>query len=479
MAMTLNDAVGIVNESLISLGYEFQISTESDETIEAGLKAIGAYAPTQRNAIMEQMNLILQQRNYGVMFNAEKNKFRSFLVDMTDEGFGIEDVFHELIEGTDPLWDDKSDEANTAIVKDLVSYDSNKIHKFFHTKPFERIFKSTIDRRNYDKVFTKRGVTRYIDTKLANMQWSAEVYLMNVAVNLAKDMISNNHILFHTGHNVNNKQGLVNLVEDVKTCSAGFLTPSAEYNIGYPEYDESTGTVTFKPVVNMTNSEDDIFVITTPEIMQRIRVQDLANTFNMSEREFEGRIIYAPAGTQLGTISDEQVYMIVIDRRTLLLGLRMWSATSKFIENVHRFNNWLAVEGVQGYNTVFNAVAFTGEEYGNFTDGSGDTPVTVENKPSYIYLGGDYGDTAPTFYSDGTELVMSTDTVPLEDGSNGNLVKADKLPVNTFRIVSTTSNSTVTVLVNGRSFAIGEGGTGADADITLPIFGGENIKITY
>lgn len=360
MATTLLEAAGIVNESLRTLGYEYQIDTTSNESITEGLEEIGAFPKSQRNAIMEQMNLVVQMRNYGVMFDAAKNKFRAFLVDATYEGFGIEDIFHEITDGNAPLWDDTTN--GEEILKDLVSYDENKIHKIFHTESESRQFKATVDRRNYDKVFTARGVTNYIDTKLANLAWSAEVYLMQRVIAVVMDMIAAGKIKYQSGFNPNTVDGVNNIVEKMKSTVDGFKTPSNQYNYG-----ALLKNGTYSPVVNITNSDDDVFIVTTPEYFNRIKVQGYSNAFNLSQYELEGRVIFAPAGTDFGTINDEKVLFVVLDRRAVVLAIKHWAGTSFYIPNVERTNHWLNVELLKGYNTFFNAVAFTGEELGNFT----------------------------------------------------------------------------------------------------------------
>lgn len=360
MATTLREGVDIVNESLRSLGYEYQIDTTSNDTMTQGLEAIGAYAPSQRNLIMEQMNLILQQRNFGVMFDASKNKFREFLVDMSTEGFGIEDIFHELLEGRLPLWDNQA--TDEEIYKNLVSADEAKIHKFFHTSRMQRSFEAVIDDRNYEKVFTRYGVTRYIDTKLANLSWSAEKWLMDRAIEVITTMISDGKIVFRGGHNPNTKIGVDNIVEDIKATMAGFLTPNALYNYGV--YDEEEQR--YRSVINMTDRDSDIFLAVTPEFLARIKVHGYSNAFNLSQYELEGRLLYLPAGTDLGTHNGERVLACAVDRRAILLGIRHWNGTSFFIPNVERVKHWLNIDGMQGYNTVFNAVAFTGESVDDF-----------------------------------------------------------------------------------------------------------------
>lgn len=388
MATTLLEGAQLINKAMSDLGItDYQIDTTSNETITEGLKTIGAYPPSMRNTIMEQMNLIIQQRNFGVMFNAEKNDFRNFLVDMTPNGFGIEDIYHELIEATDPLWDDKSEEANERILQDLVSYDENKIAKAFHTHSFASKFKTTIDERNYDKVFTAYGVTRYVDTKLANLQWSAEVYLMQVAIDLIREMVENQKLVFRGGHNPNTRQGLANLVEDVKATINGFMLPTTLYNVGIPEYNDSGEFIGYRKTKSMTNSENDVFIITTPEMMERAKVQGYANAFNLSQYELRGRVLYAPAGTDLGEFNGEKVLFIALDRRAIVLGIKRWIGTSFFIPNANRVNHWLLNEGIKGYNTFFNAVAFTGESVDDFFTEGQKTIVTVRDGG---VLGNDY-----------------------------------------------------------------------------------------
>ena len=360
MALTAVQCAQIINQSLSDLGYDYQIETTNDTTIKEGLEKVGSFAPSQRNAIMEQINLVVQNRNYGVMFDSSKNKFRDFLVDMTENGFGIEDIFHELIDARAPLWDGNA--TSEEIVKDLVSYDDNKIYKEFHTEPFSAQFKCTIDKRNYDKVFSMQGISRYIDTKLGNLSWSAEYYLMQVVVGIVQKMIADGNIVESTGHDINTKEGVDNIVEDIKTSISGFKTPTNLYNKGAKVYNPLTHNVEFKKVINMTNSDSDIFLVTTPENFNRIKVQGYSNAFNLSQYEIEGRVLFVPAGTSLGTNSSgEKALFALVDRRAIIVGIKTWFGSSFYVSNTGVTNQWLTLEGVKGYNTFFNAIAFFGD----------------------------------------------------------------------------------------------------------------------
>lgn len=362
MATTLKEGAEIINTALKNSGYDYQIDTTSDITITQGLEAIGNYSPEQRSAIMSQMNLIVQTRNFGVLFTAKDNPFREFVIDMTNEGFGIEDIFHELIEGAEPLWDGNG--TPQEIAEDLVSDDTNKIHQRFHTKPITKSFETVIDMRNYKKVFLEKSITSYVDVKLSNLSNSAEFWLMNEGVNACKEMISKKDIIFKKGLNVNTADGLNNAVESIKRIISGFKTPCKLYNKGY--YDTTTSQ--YVPVVNCTRREEDIYIITTPEFFARIKTQGYSNAFNLSQYEIGGRVLFVPDGTDLGDVDGEKAYMVIIDRKSLVIGIRNWVGTTNYIPNVLKTKHWLLVEGLRGYNTFTNAICLTGAAITDFAN---------------------------------------------------------------------------------------------------------------
>ena len=357
MAVSINEAIGYLNDTLEELnfeGYTIPTPTGSNDTeVKEALQKIAAASPYVRNQIMKQMNLIVQARNYGVMFDSSKNPMREFLVGL-EEGFGIEDIFHEVIDGIDPLWDGNG--TTDDIVNDLYSYDTNKIDKCFHVRSEAKEFKTSIDRRNYEKVFLPNKITRYVDTKLANLSWSAEVWLQNAIAQEAKKMVDDRDLVIKGGFDVSNEEGVTNVVEEARTIISGFQRPSKLYNKGALQTNGS-----YTPVVNMTN-KDDIFIVTTPEYFERLKVRGYANAFNLSQYEIEGRILYLPNGTNLGSGTNiaEKVMMIILDRRAILAGIKTWAGTSNFIENTLVMNHFLLVEMLIGHNTFFNAVAIAG-----------------------------------------------------------------------------------------------------------------------
>lgn len=365
MATTLLEGAKILNESLRAIGYNFQIDTTDNTTITADIERIGITDPEQVNAVLKQMNLIVTHRNFGAIFNSEKNKLRAFMVEHSEQGFGIEDLFHELIDGYSPLWD----KAGTAeeIAENLFSYDNNKIHKTFHVHGISHQVDTTIDLRNYDKLFTARGVTNFIDVKLANLSWSMEAWLMDRIIEIIQTMISDERVIFSQNNDINTIQGVRNTVENIKTTVEGFSTLNSLYNYG--AWDETINS--FRSLRNISDPED-VFIVTTPANMQRLKVQGYANAYNLSEFELKGKIIYLPAGTVLGEYDDEEVLYLIMDRRTIVTAIRFWRGSAQYIPNVFQSHNFLTSEILAGYNTFFNCVAVCGPEIEPISDDSGD-----------------------------------------------------------------------------------------------------------
>ena len=136
--------------------------------------------------------------------------------------------------------------------------------------------------------------------------------------------------------------------------------------------------------------------------------------------------MYAPAGTDLGTIGGEKVLFVALDRRAILAGLRRWDATSFFVANTGWMNHFLNVEGIKGYNTVFNAVAFTGEAIDTYADTAYNTIINDN--------------------SDGSGVSVTTDGILV--GSNGS---GGKIYRNATYIDINNASESAPVVVNLRS----------------------------
>ena len=348
--------ISAINKSIADTGYaeKYEITYDGDTTEKQALDKIKELAnipEDQWNNIMGQLNLIVQQRQFRNMFDAERNDFRRFLVDMTEEGFGIEDVFQEVLDGHEPFWDDNDpqtrDGNSYGSWEDLTTQEKEKIKRKFHITPFEQQFKTSTDRRNYSKVFMLASQQRYMDNKLANLSVSAELYLMKtVIIGQIKELVESGEIIFNTAHNVADNQGIKNFLESVRATMGGMLQPTTAYN--------------FDGVETITRSVDDLYIVTTPDVFERVKVQSYSGAFNLSEMEIKGKVIYAPNGTSFGNdpATNKPVNFLILDRNSIVVGLKRWLGSNFFVPNKHITNHWLTIEGVKGYNTMFNAMAY-------------------------------------------------------------------------------------------------------------------------
>lgn len=365
MAITTStQAAQIVNQSMKALGYEYQIDTTSGQTIEEGFKAIGVFSPSALRQILDQAVTILIHRNYGIMFDESDNPTRVFWRDFINYGGGEEDIFHHVIEAENGFWADDfadvdSDEAYKTlasnIANDLVGFKKTELSKKIHTD-YEN-FRIKLSRSDLliSEVFTPTGFARFIDTQMANIQWSAEYKLMNIVIDNVKAMVAHDAVVFHEHFNLNNPNGVTTMVEAIRNVSDGMQKPVGAYN---------------KDGVINKSSFDDLYLVTTPDFINRISVRGYANAYNLKEYRDNNKVIELPAGTNLGTSpTGEQVYAVLVDRRAVMVALRYWSMMPFNVSNTDYINFFLKVRAIKGYNEFFNAVAFCGDEIANFTDG--------------------------------------------------------------------------------------------------------------
>ena len=186
-----------------------------------------------------------------------------------------------------------------------------------------------------------------------------------------------------------------------------------------------------------------------------LTIDGYSNSFNLSQYELEGRILYLPSGTELGSVNGQKVLAVAFDRRAIILGIKRWKGTSFFIPNVDRVNHWLNVEGISGYNTVFNAVAFTGDAIDNYEDSQADSSSVT------IVVSRDDGLDNFSVYADSE--IVNFDSIPGGDTYiNTNRIKRGS------KITITTSDSIqqgLTIVVDG-----------VDITPTIPMFSSSTVE---
>ena len=379
---TATQAAQIVNQSLKTLGYDFAIDTASSQTIEDGFKQIGAFAPSALSRIMEQCVTILVFRNYGTMFNESKNPTRALWRDFINYGGGEEDIFHEIIESENGYWaDDFADKDDLEsrnfaleIAKDLTEYKKPSIRKKFHTD-FET-FRIKLSRSDLEisSVFTPEGFIRFVDTQMANVQWSAEAKLQSIAIEQLKKMATDGNVVYFEGYNPNTTNGVTSIVETLRTIGDGMQTLTDAFNVDK---------------VKNISSFEDLYMIATPEFVNRISVRGYANAYNLAQYKDNNRYLEVPYGTDFGTSPNgEKILAMLVDRRAIVLALRYWNMMPFNVSNTDYINFFLKVKCIKGYNEFFNAVAITGNELDFFVEPPINQSLIYTNTDVNLFING-------------------------------------------------------------------------------------------
>lgn len=398
---TAQGLAGIMNEALVNYFGKgsYQIDTTSLDTIEQGFNDVGAYPPELKNGILNQVNVILIYRNYGTMFTESKNPTRRFWRNAIEYGDGIADVYQEIlepIEGIQGIW--ASDYANAVNTRELAlnnaayhfNFHKGDVQKKFHTDSVRRDFAISVSELEIAKAFTPEGFAGYISVKIANLQWSAEVFLLSSAIANMKRMVTDGNIVFSTGHNLNNLNGVTETVEDIRRTTKSMTTISKSYN--------KAGIITM-------SDNEDLYLVTTPQFIERISVRGAANAFNINQYELQNRMIILPEDADLGTHNGETVHAMLVDRRAIVMAMRYWKMAPFVPTGTDWQNYFLKIEFINGYNEFFNAVAFTGEGIDDFFGDEGSAQVIVTGLESEIF------DLIPT--------IIKTDGVRGSDVSSG------------------------------------------------------------
>lgn len=342
------DYIALLNEANKYLGFF------NEEITADTIGVISDLSEQQQMALFNQMYLVAEQRGHENIFNAEMNAFRAFLVDAGEFGWTIQDYMLEVLDGVAPQWV-AGEYDDTEQAQNLVKDYEQKISGSFHYKPFRKQFPTTIRDYEYKKSFYPSKIGAFVERKIGMLNTSAEIYLMeDVLIDELKEMVENNEIVIRSGHSVNSSNGILSLLEQIKTDYIAFSQPNANNNRDMKK--------------SITPSDEFKFIIMKASTYERIKVREYSGAFNLDQMKLEGRVIFIPEDYEMPLDTNGNTTLgFLVDRRALVIGIKMWKMGTFYVANQYKTNHWLGVEGIRGHNTFINAVAYTGEAQGNFT----------------------------------------------------------------------------------------------------------------
>lgn len=350
-----DEYIRMLNQANKNLGIVMKDGQPLEITAET-IEVIQSLSDEQQRALFNQMYLIAEQRGHENIFTADKNSFRTFLIDsIGDFGWTIEDYMLEVLEGVSPQWVNDNSYTDIQQAENLVKDYEQKVRMKFHSTPFRRQFPTTIRDIEYRKYFYSSRFGPFVDRKIGMLNTSAEIWLQNsVLIDEVKLMCQNKDVVVKKGYSINNANGILKVLEDVKSDHIGFTQANQSYNAD--------------GVISITPSTDLIYLIMKASYYERMKVRTFSGAFNLEQMNLNGQIIFVPEDYDLGTVDGEQVLMVQLDRRSIVIALKLWKMGVFYVANQYKTNHWLGVEGIRSHNTFINAVAYTGEPYGNFTD---------------------------------------------------------------------------------------------------------------
>lgn len=403
---TLADALEILNTAYTALGYG--VGNNPAEITAENLETIGALPESQINPLFHEINRILSERWFSNSLNeSAKGLFRFLIRNDGGHGFGIIDRFVNLIEST-PYPTSGAD-----IAADLVTAASSPVDVKRFTEPYQPgRYKGTIRRQELRKFLTPEGLVRYVTWITNNLFQSAELGIMQAIAGMIKTAIEAEQVVAVTNVDMNTENGLVQLVEDMMTAVDAFHQPTTLFNVA-------------ERLINTPDNED-VVIITTPSRWNRVRAHLLSDRYHLDQLYVDGRVIFAPEGTDLGVLEviedgetvEKPVQFVICDARAWVIEITTWELRPFEVSNMNYLNEFLHVEGVKGSVPVFsNAIAFAGE-YGAFHNG--DEPAPVEESGfvilanpssvmSYVVKDADGNPVSAentSFYADETEYTL-------------------------------------------------------------------------
>lgn len=359
---TAKQAAEIINESAVALGWEKIINENGTaDELEADFHKVTALGEDARSNLLKQAILVLVFRNYGTMFDSSKNPMRRFIRNDIDFGGGEEDIYHDIITPVTGFWaadfsdmendSPESDALARKVAENLVRYYNYDVTKKFHAVKDTIDIPMSITEYELKQIFTPTAFARFIDVKMANLQWSAEYALLNHVIGNIRKMITDGNIIFKTGADLNSVNGVTSVVEYLRTATDSMKMLSKNFNFSG---------------VTAVSDEDDLFLVTKPDFINRIQVRGYSNAFNVEYYRENNRLIVLPEGSDLGTHDGEPVHAVLIDRRAIVESIKYWAVKPFPVANTDYTNYFLKAKVLRGYNEFFNAVAITGDAIGAF-----------------------------------------------------------------------------------------------------------------
>lgn len=212
----------------------------------------------------------------------------------------------------------------------------------FHKINREKVYTATKTRAELQKaMLTEGGLERYlqqVDTQLVNSA-KRDRYLATRKI-MTDNYKFNGMKLQHVEGTPDTVQGAKNLIKAIRVAYDKFKFFSQDYN----KYECDT-----------FSDDGDIHLFVTPEVLEGVNVERLADAFNVSLTDFKGKLTVVDSFENTGCLA------ILCDSRTFMILEKLFETYSIFDPLHLTINTFLHDQGLYSFSQFMNCVAFTND----------------------------------------------------------------------------------------------------------------------
>lgn len=327
----------LVNKVFSEMGYEDRISA----TNKVALENLSLLSPESMTEFIGVLGKIVKQYLFSTMYERSDNVFSGFFQEMLPYGMSVEDLYVDIISGTDPAWDDDGSVS--------LSRKKPDVSAIYHSINYEQQYKvSTSHAQAKNAFMSLEGIDNLMARILNTLNTSCEYDIYLQCCELLSTAYDQKAFTDIQVAGLDTEADIKDTLKVMKQTIKDMKFMTNKYN----------------PMGIVTRTDDSNMVLLLPvEHSATIDVDLLSGVFNLDKMRLEGRIIDIQKDTGFGTLmSTTNTIALAIDERMIRIFPTLFESSSIFNPSGLFTNTFLTAQFIFSYATFFNAVRFTTDE---------------------------------------------------------------------------------------------------------------------
>lgn len=327
----------LTNKVFSEMGYSDRISATNKEALEN----LSLLAPEEVTEFIGVLGKIVKQYLFSTMYDRADNIFSGFFQEMLPFGMSIEDLYVDIISGTDPAWEDDGSVA--------LSRKKPNVSAIYHTINYEKQYKvSTSYAQAKNAFMSLEGIDNLASRILNTLNTSCEYDIYLNCCELLSTAYEQGVFTDIVVDGLDTESNIKSTLKTIKTTLKDMKFMTNKYN----------------PMGIVTKTDENNLVLMLPvDHSATIDVDLLSGVFNLDKMRLEGRIIDIQKDTGFGTLMEtSNTIALAIDQRMLRIFPTLFESSSIYNPSGLFTNTFLTAQFIFSYGTFFNAIRFTTEE---------------------------------------------------------------------------------------------------------------------